>query len=367
MKNKLFELTKRNSIIFAVYLLLFIGLFILVIKKNEKETFITQTPSNAENIIEGIYNNVECRQYFEVPKNSRLEFISIQFATYSSYIDTDGISFTLYSEDDIALYTKKISGNELQDNAYFSIVIDKEVKNKSGNYYFEIKGTDTDKNKLPPAIWCSENNEVSTSLYINNEKQDFNMNAVYKYSRIKYSLYIHLILQFLVCIFISFFCFKNISNKTALTFINLLVFLTNFVFIEWFTENIGIGGIEITFAIRCMTYILMLCVQLVIFGICGNVYLSIIITDIFLAFVAIVNYFVMIYRGVTIVPSDLFSVGISACFIYVASSMAEIKYQAYVRGPVLFEMEQKEKYYFAKSIIRNNCDNNWRNWYFLSV
>ncbi len=309
MKNKLFELTKRNSIIFAVYLLLFIGLFILVIKKNEKETFITQTPSNAENIIEGIYNNVECRQYFEVPKNSRLEFISIQFATYSSYIDTDGISFTLYSEDDIALYTKKISGNELQDNAYFSIVIDKEVKNKSGNYYFEIKGTDTDKNKLPPAIWCSENNEVSTSLYINNEKQDFNMNAVYKYSRIKYSLYIHLILQFLVCIFISFFCFKNISNKTALTFINLLVFLTNFVFIEWFTENIGIGGIEITFAIRCMTYILMLCVQLVIFGICGNVYLSIIITDIFLAFAAIVNYFVMIYRGVTIVPSDLFSVG----------------------------------------------------------
>ncbi len=309
MKNKLFELTKKNSIVFAVYLLLFIGLFILVIRKNEKETFITQTPSDTENIIEGIYKNVKCRQYFEVPKNSRLEFISIQFATYSSYINTDGITFTLYSEDDIALYTKKIAGNELQDNAYFSIVIDKKVKNKSGSYYFEITGTDTNKNKLPPAIWCSNNNEVSTSLYINEEKQDFNINAVYKYSRIKYSLYIHLAFQLLACIFISFFCFKNISNKTISVSINLFIFLANFVFIEWFTERIGIGGIDITFAIRCMTYILMLCIQLIIFGICGNVYLSIIITDSFLALASVVNYFVMIYRGVTIVPSDLFSVG----------------------------------------------------------
>ena len=309
MKNKLFDFTKRSVIIFGIYVLLFIGLFILIRNNNEKDTVISETPSEAGNIIGGIYKDVECKQYFEIPKGSELEFISIQFATYNGSIDTEGIVFTLYSEDNIPLYTKEISGDELQDNAYFSIAIDEEVKNKSGLYYFVIAGTDTQSGKVPPAIWCSDNSEVSTLLYINGEKQDFNINAVYKYSRVKYSLYVNLVLQVLFCIFVSFICFKNIDNKKISVLINILVFLANFVFIEWFTESIGIGGIEITFAIRCMTYILMLCVQLLVFGVCGNVYLSIIITDVFLALAAVVNYFVMIYRGVTIVPSDLFSLG----------------------------------------------------------
>lgn len=309
MKNKLFDFSKRSVIIFGIYLLLFIGLFMLVIKNNEKETFISETPSDTGHIIEGIYKDVECKQYFEIPENSELEFISIQFATYNDSIDTDGIVFTLYSEDNIPEYTKKIAKDELQDNAYYSITIDKGVKNKSGLYYFVITGTDTQSGKIPPAIWCSDNSEVGTLLYVNGEKQDFNINAVYKYSRVKYSLYVNVVLQVFLCIFISFICFKNINNKKVSVLINILIFLANFAFIEWLTENIGIGGVEITFAIRCMTYILMLCVQLLVFGVCGNVYLSIIITDVFLALAAIVNYFVMIYRGVTIVPSDLFSLG----------------------------------------------------------
>lgn len=315
MKNKLFEFTKRNVIIFVIYLLLFIELFMQVIKHNEKETFISETPSEITNIVEGIYKGTECKQYFEVPKNSELKFISIQFATYNDSIHTDGIIFTLYSEENIPEYTKTITKDELQDNAYFSIAIDGNVKNKSGLYYFVITGTDTEEGKVSPAIWGSQNDEVSTFLYINGERQDFNINAVYKYSRVKYSLYVSVALQLLACIFLSFICLKNIRNKKVSVLINIIVFLSNFAFIEWFTENIGIGGIEITFAIRCMTYILMLCVQLILFGVCGNVYLSIIMTDIFLALAAVVNYFVMIYRGVTIVPSDLFSLGTLATVV----------------------------------------------------
>ena len=93
MKNKLFEFTKRNVIIFVIYLLLFIELFMQVIKHNEKETFISETPSEITNIVEGIYKGTECKQYFEVPKNSELDFISIQFATYNDSIHTDGIIF----------------------------------------------------------------------------------------------------------------------------------------------------------------------------------------------------------------------------------------------------------------------------------
>ncbi|MCI8824623.1 MAG: LTA synthase family protein [Lachnospiraceae bacterium] len=309
MKKKLFEFTKRNIIVFAIYLLIFVVTLIMLLHKAEKEDFTTSESSALESIIDGIYSDVECRQYFEVPKNSNLQFISIQFATYYDTVETEGVIFTLYTENGVSQYSTKIKSKDLQDNAYYSVVFDKTIKNREGKYYFEIKGIDRHSEKRTPAIWTSDYEGVNTGLYINGEQQDYSMNVIYKYSQINYSLYNHLALQFLLCFLLSFISLKMITGKRFFIVIHIAVFLLNVVFIEWLTRNIGMSGIHISFQIKCMTYILMLSVQLMIFGICQNIHLSVILVDLFFALAAVVNYFVMLYRGSTIVPSDIFAIG----------------------------------------------------------
>lgn len=307
--KKIFELNRRNIIVCFIYLFAIIGLLGLVVKNNEKETFVSDASNSIVALYDNVYEGAEIRQYFEVPKNSTMDFISIQFATYNDSLTTEEIVFSLFSQEDELLDVVNIDTSELSDNAFYSISLNNSLKNKSGKYYFTIKGEESKYEKLAPAVYCTDKYDVATKMTIDGSEQAYNINAIYKYSRVNYSLYYQVFAQLIICVFISFVCCKNINNHMVATVLNVVMFLVNFVFIEWITETIGIAGVEITFPIRCMTYILMLCIQLIVFGLCGNVYLSIIVIDIILTIIAVVNYFVMIYRGVTIVPSDIFSVG----------------------------------------------------------
>lgn len=300
---------KRNIVFFICCIIVLVGIFYVLSQNEERITYITDEEKTITGFISDVYKGCEIRQVFEIPKNCSLDFISIQFATYGGNIDENGLMFSLYDDKDELLYEKQIAADELEDNTFYPITFEESLRSESGKYYFIIEGLTNEGEGQAPGIWCAEQTELSSELYVDGAKQENPISAVYKYTKISYGLYIQLALQFVLCLLLSFLNVIQIDKRRLSIFMNILVFLLNFIFIEWWTESFGIQGIEMTWNIRVMTYILMLCIQMVVFGVCGNLYLSIILTDIFLALAAVVNYFVIIYRGVTIVPSDIFSLG----------------------------------------------------------
>ncbi len=310
MINRLFECKVKNVVILCVTLLLFAALFIFLFLRKEGIEHISKEPDSIDYLIDNVYNNKTCRQYFEIPADSVLEFLSIQFATYEDTVETGEIVFFLYAEDEeLPVYVETIKPENLKDNGHYVISFDYTVKSKNGRFYYELTGTGPDNNLRTAAVWGSKQDGISKELYINDRKQSFQINTVYKYQEPNYNLYIQLLIQLAVALPLSFLCLKNWNRKFLSTLGKVLIFTGSAVLMEWFSENAGFAGVETAVKTRVLTGMLIMFVQFVLFGITQNLYLGVILTDLLLAAAAIGNYFVMSYRGTTAVPSDLFGLG----------------------------------------------------------
>lgn len=309
--KKMIEVNWKKTVVFLVYSVILLILFVMRVQNKEIQEYVTEGPTTIDTVTGNNFKGTEYKQYFSLEKNSYLDFVSIQFATFEDTIQTKGFHFQCYTEDGSKIYETKIKKEDLQDNQYYSINVDSEVKCKSGRYYFVLEGLDEpDSDSIPATVWCSLNGHEGDVLYINGEEQSITLNAVYRCSKVVHTSYLYIGILFIISCVLCLVTFKNVTNKTIYLVVNIIVFLANFVFLEWMIENLGLSGIELTTDARYLTYAVILSVQMMIFAICGtNVYLSIIITDIVFAVFALVNYFVMLYRGVPVVPSDIFAIG----------------------------------------------------------
>lgn len=307
--QKIFHIKKSALILFAVCVLLASYILNILSERKDRLTNIVGGTTEITSMTKDVYEGCRLKQEFQIPANARMEFISIQFATYSNAIEDDGIRFTVQDDNGNKLWEEDIPGSNLSDNAFYTISFGDGIYSETGKYFFTIEGKTPKQAGLAPAVWCSLNNDVAGNLYVDGKLQKGSLSASYKYSWRDSGLFVQVIVQLFLCMLLTFLSFQIFKHRGFWIVIQLLLYLANLYFIEWWTESIGMQDVVMTADIRRMTVVFIFCVQTVLFGLCQNVYWTVFLTDSVLAVATLANYFVMVYRGVTIVPSDLFSLG----------------------------------------------------------
>lgn len=301
---------KKKIAIGLIYFVLFVGIFSVILKDKSIEIASTDAPSKQDDqqVVGGIYNDMVCEQYFVIQPTQMLRSVEIQFVTYCDTLNTDGVIFDLYTDKDQQLYSTIISGDDLCDGGYYKVEFPEDYRSKTGRFYFTVTGTDSRTDKIPPAILGTEYDGASKELYINDELQTYQLNVIYTCTEENYSRLVTWGMQLLLCLLLTVVNFPKIKNKKHLRMIQVGVFIGNVLVIEEITGELGMPGIAMNPAITGITYVLIASIQLVLLGVLGSVTMSVNVTDTFLATFALANYFVMLFRGTTIIPLDIFSV-----------------------------------------------------------
>ncbi len=306
----IFSFQRRRIVVFVIYLILVFALFVGQYFNLEYTQMISDKPSMAETNVGYIYSDMELHQNFQLKgKGCLLTSIEILFATFNDTIATDGILFELYNDKDEKIFSKKISGEELSDNTYYEVSFPEKYR-CSGMWYFTLRGQDArDTGTVSPTVWMSEYTGESQNLFINGEERGENINAAYHYETVGDTIFGFLFVQCIVCFFLAFLQLKPIKNKKAAMLMSLLLWGGNTIFIEWAVRQTGIAGVDMSVSIKVATYVLIFFLTVIMWGIGGDALMAIVVTDSFLILFSMVNFFVMKYRGVPVVPSDLFSLG----------------------------------------------------------
>lgn len=108
---------------------------------------------------------------------------------------------------------------------------------------------------------------------------------------------------------LAFMRIRPTASRNTSLIMALVIVAADILFIEYVTEVIGISGVAPSPGARILSCLLILFIQLVILGISGSLFISIISSNLILVIYVLANYFVMKYRGDPIVPTDIFSVG----------------------------------------------------------
>ena len=135
------------------------------------------------------------------------------------------------------------------------------------------------------------------------------LTVYYYYVKEGETIFPSLFWQIIFCFFLAFVTVKPVKSKKISLGITMVIWILNTVLLERVICRIGEPGIEMSVLLRLLTFLFILAFLFILWGIIGNAFAAMTVVDLFFVLFALVNYFVMKYRGDPIVPSDLFSVG----------------------------------------------------------
>ncbi len=330
-----FSFEKKNFIQFGIFFLIAIGLFIYQMATWD---YVDQSSGKNRSVSQPakrIYSNISLKQTFSFDDSSvLLEGLGFLIATYGEAVESDGIMFRLYNSKDEEVYSQKIPGEEVEDNRFYQITFPEKIPCGKHSYYYTLTGIDTpvsnikrevldsgeEQNtsqetnseaevKKPPTVWLCKNEGPSQKLYINEKESSLKINTVYYYEQKEDTIFLMLIIQLILIFGLSFVRFKIKTGKVWVGVYTGLVLISNAILVEWIVQNMGKAGIAMKVPLLILTYAFILALTIIISGISGNILVSIILVDSLLVVFSLANYFVMMYRGYPIVPTDLLSVG----------------------------------------------------------
>lgn len=271
----------------------------------------TEIPRSNPSSISNIDSSTILKQNFKLENNNvYLKSLDIMLdkSDDSAYSD---LLFSLYSGPEELLFSTTICDINPDENGYISIPLGDSVY-LSGEHYYTIQGTDAvaGSQTVSPTIMATNQNNICTRLYINNEQVSNNIHSVFTYYSKDYSTFYMMIVSLLIIIIISLFEFPFLRSlsKISIFLFESIIFITNFVYITQLSEIVSCNKLSMEFSKCLLTYCLLAFITILVWGVCGRLLYSIIFTDTLVILLSFINYFVIQYRGEPFVPANIFAI-----------------------------------------------------------
>lgn len=111
----------------------------------------------------------------QIPVDVDIYGIGFDFATYNR-INSCTVSIEIYDENDICLFTKDLSAEKLEDNAFYDFIFDEKIRPIDTDFIRVIITSPDGENGNAVTLYCSSQEEESERmLYINEEGTSANL------------------------------------------------------------------------------------------------------------------------------------------------------------------------------------------------
>lgn len=258
--------------------------------------------------ISNVHEDTSIKQYFSFEKNSKIKTIGVSCATFSNTVETDGLYFSVYKDEECVV-EQFVERRNIEDNSTISITLPEPMDVAGQEWYLEIRGSNGKQESLiSPAIYKTDDTKFLRELYVNGEKQEDQLAISVTYDTIRLSDLGILIIQLFVLCMATFY-FKQIFRffKKKKIVAELVLLLLNIPMVDILIKNVGTEGVSRRSFLVFLTYVLILGIEGFIYSFVRRSLWTILVTDAALYLLALINYFVFKFKGVPFYPSDIFS------------------------------------------------------------
>ncbi len=246
-------------------------------------------------------------QQFFVPTREELSYIEVRFATYTDETAKGSIEFTLLDSIGNILSEKEVAISALQDDAYYRF--DTNVKlDTAQTYSYTLQAVDNGWDKAPVTWISSLTGQEQTRLVLPgvSAETQYQTNAQYGYTYFNTSAFAGCIFLILLCGFVSLLQVE-ISEKRRGLAGRLVLFLmpvAMFFLVEALNDNSAFDKKVQAYPLNYAYYFLL---YIIFFVLINRLRISMLISNTIIYFLAVVNYFKLMFRGEPLQPWDLLS------------------------------------------------------------